>query len=183
MFATDGAISPIITVTNAPGFEAASILDIELHCGSVELSNPQLHPATDTYLRGRAITELRGHDGTGGRTGPEDTAGPEKGRGERIGAMDRRSARKLARRGRARRERNRASGGQRKRERERNTWKLLLEAYESRSQGGFPPKDRSRLRVAINAIREHSRRLDNTCFAIVLSTYPPYTGRDHYGSP
>ena len=73
------------------------------------------------------------------------------------------------------------------RERERDVVYLLREAYESRSQGGFPPKDRSRLRVALNAVREHRRRLDNTSFAIVLSTrYPPCNGprcNDHYDSP
>lgn len=29
----------------------------------------------------------------------------------------------------------------------------FLEAYESRSRGGFPPKDRSRLKVAVKALR------------------------------
>lgn len=47
-----------------------------------------------------------------------------------------------------------------KRERERRegeTRKQLLKAYESRSQGGFPPKNRSRLGVTVNAVRKQQQ--------------------------
>lgn len=60
-----------------------------------------------------------------------------------------------------RRSREKKEEEEKGKEGERDTWKRIPEAYESRSRGGFPPRDRSRLKVAI-------RRLDNASFRYPL---------------